>query len=55
MNSDLQTWLALAIVALVAFLLVRSSWRKRHQAGCGGGCGCPTDDFKKHLKAARRP
>jgi hypothetical protein len=52
MNSEWQTWAALIVVAIAAVLLVRSALRKRKNPGCGGGCACPTDDFKKQL---RRP
>jgi hypothetical protein len=51
MNSNLQTVIALAIVVLVAALLARSYFKKRKNPGCGGGCGCPTDQFKKQLKS----
>jgi len=40
MNADLQSKLALAIVAgAVAGLLV-AWWRRRRRPGCGGDCGC---------------
>jgi hypothetical protein len=50
MSADVQTVIALAIVAVVAALLVRSQFKKRKAPGCGAGC-CPTDPFKKRLKS----
>jgi len=50
MNTDWQTPLALLVVALTLALLVRGAWKKRKQPGCGGDCGCPSQDFKKQLK-----
>jgi hypothetical protein len=42
MNADLQTKLALAIVAgAIAGLLV-AWWRRRRRSACGGDCGCGT-------------
>jgi len=45
-----QTPLALLVVAVAFALLVRSAWKKRRKPGCGGDCGCPTEDFKEQLK-----
>lgn len=41
-GSDVQTWAALAIVALTAAALVwrAVAARRRRAAGCGGGEGC---------------
>jgi hypothetical protein len=52
MSAELQTVLALGIVALTVALLVRSAFRKKRAGnGCAsGGCGCPTADFKAKLK-----
>jgi len=50
MSSDLQTPLALLVVAVTLGLLLRGAWKKRRKPGCGGDCGCPTDDFKARLK-----
>ena len=52
MSAELQTLLALGIVALTVVLLIRSAFRKKRAGnGCasGGGCGCPTADFKAKL------
>jgi len=45
-----QTPLALLVVAATLGLLLRGAWKKRRKPGCGGDCGCPTDDFKAKLK-----
>lgn len=50
MTENLQTLLALLVVAVTVALLVRGAWRKRKKPGCGGDCGCPADEFKKTLK-----
>jgi hypothetical protein len=41
-SPELQTLLALALVALAAtWLLLRAVAKKKHP-GCGGDCGCPS-------------
>lgn len=50
MNDNIQTLLALAVVAATVGLLVRGAWKKRRRPGCAGDCGCPADEFKKGLK-----
>lgn len=45
-----QTPLALLVVAITLALLVRSAWKKRRKPGCGGDCGCPSNDIKTQLK-----
>ncbi len=43
MNSDWQTWAALAVVAITAVLYVRrvlGKRKKRSGGSCGGDCGC---------------
>lgn len=50
MTFDVQTVLALFVVAVTLGLLLRGAWKKRRKPGCGGDCGCPTDDFKGKLK-----
>ena len=50
MIANWQTPLALLVVLIAAGLIARSVLKKRKNAGCGGGCGCPTDKFKAGLK-----
>jgi hypothetical protein len=50
MTGNLQTLLALLVVAVTLALLVRGAWKKRRKPGCGGDCGCPTADIKAKLK-----
>ena len=40
MNSDSQTWAALAVVALTAGIFAWRAMRGKKRSGCGGGCGC---------------
>ncbi|MFI5335668.1 MAG: FeoB-associated Cys-rich membrane protein [Opitutales bacterium] len=54
MSSSLQTFLALAIVALAAGLLVWHFWRKRKQPGCGADCGAVSPELKKLQKRLKR-
>lgn len=52
-DGSWQTPAALLVVALTAFALVYSAWRKRRRpgSGCGsGGEGCGCDAVKKSLK-----
>lgn len=51
MSPELQTMLALGVVAVTVVLLIRSALRKKRAGtGCAsGGCGCPTADFKAKL------
>ena len=50
MTSNWQTPLALLVVLVAAGLILRGALKKRKTAGCGDGCGCPTDKFKAGLK-----
>ena len=50
MSPELQTVLALALVALAAGWLVRRALAKRKKPGCGSGCGCAAEKFKSSLK-----
>jgi hypothetical protein len=50
MIDNWQTPLALLVVSLAFVLLVRSAWKKRRKPGCGGDCGCPTENFKAKLR-----
>lgn len=49
-DNNLQTFLALLVVAVTVALLARGAWKKRRKPGCGGDCGCSADEFKKTLK-----
>jgi hypothetical protein len=44
-SAELQTLLALAVVALAATWLVRRAFAKKKHPGCGSGCGCPAPKF----------
>jgi hypothetical protein len=50
MNTDWQTPLALVVVAVTLALLLRGAWKKRQKPGCGGNCGCPSQEIKTRLK-----
>lgn len=50
MNAETQSMAALVVVAGAVIYLVRVAWGKRTKPGCGGDCGCATDDFKRGLK-----
>ncbi|MBP6507048.1 MAG: hypothetical protein KA257_05740 [Opitutaceae bacterium] len=48
MTPEIQTYLALAVVALTATGLVWKMLRKDHSKGCGGGeCGALSPEVKK--------
>jgi len=46
-SSDFQSIAALVIVALAATWLIVRAIVKRRKPGCGGDCGCPTDELKR--------
>ena len=46
MNPPIQSFLALAIVAIAVVWLVRRSLAKRKHPGCGDDCGCPATEVK---------
>ncbi len=50
MNAELQSILALVIVAIAATALVVRLVKKRKNPGCGGECACPTDDLKVRIR-----
>ena len=50
MTPQLQTILALVVVAAAAFWLVRRALAKRKQPGCGSDCACPSNDLKAKLR-----
>jgi hypothetical protein len=47
MSSDFQTIAALVAVAIAATWLVVRTISKRRKPGCGGDCGCPTQELKR--------
>jgi hypothetical protein len=49
MTPEIQTIAALFVVVVAAALLLRSALKKK-TPGCGGGCGCPSADFKAKVK-----
>ena len=50
MTPNVQTFLALTTVAIAAVWLALGALAKKKKPGCGGGCGCATDEFKAKLK-----
>jgi len=40
MSPELQSIIALALVALASLWLIRRSLRRRRSSGCGSDCGC---------------
>ncbi len=46
MSADVQTYLAWLVVVMAAAGLIWRTVAKRNKPGCGGGCGCPTDELK---------
>ena len=50
MTPTFQTILALTTVAIAAGWLAFGALANKKKPGCGGGCGCATDDFKAKLK-----
>lgn len=56
MNAELQTILALVVVALAATWLIRRTLVKRKNPGCGTDCGAVSPDLKRlqsHLAKRR--
>lgn len=47
MNTEQQTWVALAVVALTSAIFLWRALRGK-KSGCGGGCDCPS--AKKPVK-----
>ena len=54
MSASLQTFFALAVVALAAALLVRSFLKKRKSPGCGADCGAVSPEAKALLKKLKK-
>ncbi len=50
MTPEFQTLAALLVVATAAVWLVVRAFAKRRKPGCGGGCGCPADEFKAKVR-----
>lgn len=50
MSSNLQTFLALGVVAVAALALVARWQRKRRTPGCGGDCGCASSQIKARVR-----
>ena len=50
MSPEIQTYVALAIVAVAVIGLGRHFFGKRKKPGCGGDCGCSANDLKSKLK-----
>ncbi len=47
MSAQLQTILALLVVAFAVTYLVRSALKKRQSPGCGDNCGAVSPEIKK--------
>jgi len=47
MTAEIQTLLALAVVAVAATWLVLRTFAQRKQPGCGGDCSCPHNELKR--------
>ena len=50
MSTDLQSFVALAIVGFAAAWLVGRALAKKKNPGCGGTCACPSSELKAKLK-----
>jgi hypothetical protein len=46
MSPFLQTLAALLAVAVAALWLVLRAFAKGRKPGCGGGCGCASEDLR---------
>ena len=47
MSASLQTFIALAVVAIAATLLVRSWLNQKKSPGCGANCGAVSPEMKR--------
>jgi hypothetical protein len=54
MSSQIQTLIALGLVALAAVFLLRSWFRKKKSPGCGSDCGAVSPEVKKLQKLVGR-
>ena len=50
MTPEIQTIIALVVVAVAIIWLVARAMAKRRNPGCGGDCGCPSSELKAQLK-----
>jgi len=50
MSAPLQTLIAFAVVAVAASALVLRALAKRRQPGCGGGCGCASEQLRAKVR-----
>ena len=50
MTAEIQTLLALGLVAFAASWLVLRALAKKKHPGCGSDCGCATSELKAKLK-----
>ncbi|MCX6945975.1 MAG: hypothetical protein WCL24_00315 [Verrucomicrobiota bacterium] len=55
MSPQVQTLLALALVALAATGLVWRAIVRRNHPGCGHDCSCPASALRPPVKQPRRP
>jgi len=54
MSSSLQTFVALAVVALASLFLLRIWFGKRKASGCGDNCGAVSPEIKRLQKQLKR-
>lgn len=50
MDPQIQTYLALVVVAVATVGLGWKYFGKRKGGGCGGDCGCSTSELKAKIK-----
>jgi hypothetical protein len=51
MTAEIQTIIALALVAFAATWLVLRAIAKRKSPGCGGDCGCAASELKTKIRS----
>jgi FeoB-associated Cys-rich membrane protein len=51
MPPSLQTLAALLVVAAAAVWLVLRSFARGRKPGCGGDCGCPSEDLRAKARS----
>jgi hypothetical protein len=47
MSADVQSWVALVVVAVAATWLLYRTFAKRKNSGCAGDCACATQKLKQ--------